>query len=48
MDKMPFLVDKMLLRSWKPDLTGEEIKPLLSYEIQRHFFPPLFSCQQTR
>jgi hypothetical protein len=27
MDKMPFLVDKMILGSWELDLAGEEIKP---------------------
>ena len=48
MDKMAFLVDKMILRSWKLDLAGEEIKPLSSDEIQRHFFLSLFSRQPTR
>jgi hypothetical protein len=48
MDKMPFLVEKMLLRTANLTCRAKQSNPLPSYEIERHLFPPLFSRQPAR
>jgi len=48
MDKMPYLVENLTLRSRKLDQTGKGIKPRVGHETQRRFILSLFSHQPAR